>query len=407
MGGVLPRLRRILFCLAAGFLAAVPPRLAWAQNARQRLAALQERARIDSNDAVVHYELGVEYFRQKKWDEAEQSWRLASALAPQYAEPMLGLAVLPEHRYDNHWGQLLRQRGQAYIDSLFHESDRLAERAFVNDPMADLSLLGEFKRPDAYVENGRLIITINSWWIKDAVQGINDLRIGNNIEAYQRLEGILCDSRVRKDRTDVPGFLLWHHGLAAARTGHIGQAGYDFAVLTGRGFAREKNNEDGTWLPNNTNAFRYLMSLMNFMGGNLPEAIAGFQRTLALDVGLYQSDVQLARIYETVGHWDDAIREREQAITVNPDDPTLLIDLGSTLMKARRFDRAQEVLSQAVEQAPRDPRAPLSLSLVAMQRGDTVTARSALTRFLAIAPSSFSQQITDARERLARITPDH
>jgi Flp pilus assembly protein TadD len=122
---------------------------------------------------------------------------------------------------------------------------------------------------------------------------------------------------------------------------------------------------------------------------------------------LYQSDVQLARIYETLGHWDEAIREREQAIAVNPDDTTLLIDLGNTLMKAGRLDRAQEVLGQAVESAPRDARAPLSLSLVAMQRGDSVTARSALTRFLAIAPSSFSQQIESARQRLAQLSEPH
>ncbi len=90
-----------LFCLVAGLLSTAPSGPAWCQNARQRLEALQERARIDSNDAVVHYQLGAEFFRQKKWDEAERSWRLAISLAPQYAEPILGLAVLPERRYDN------------------------------------------------------------------------------------------------------------------------------------------------------------------------------------------------------------------------------------------------------------------------------------------------------------------
>lgn len=375
------------------------------QNNRQRLAALQERVRVDSNDAVVHYQLGAEFFRQKKWDEAEQSWRVAVLLAPQYAEPMLGLAVLPGRRYENRMGQLIRQRGQGYVDSMFAESHRLVRRAFVADPMVDISILGEFEAPTAglSVSNGVLLIIPNYWWMADFVKGVNELRTGRNVESYERLEKILSDPRIRPDRTDVPSVVLWHHGLAAARTGHIEQAGYDFAVLTGRGVFNEKN-EDGGWLPNDTNSYRYLMSLMNFMAGKLPEAAAGFRRTLEFDVGLYQSNVQLARIYETVGQWNDAIREREQAILVNPDDPTLLMDLGSTLMRARQLDRAQEVLSRAMEAAPRDARAPLSLSLVAMQRSDTLTARAALSRFLAIAPTSFSRQIDDARQRLAQIS---
>jgi Flp pilus assembly protein TadD len=72
-------------------------------------------------------------------------------------------------------------------------------------------------------------------------------------------------------------------------------------------------------------------------------------------------------------------------------------------MKAGRLERAQEVLVQAVELAPRDARAPFSLGLVALQRADSLTARSAFTRFMAIAPSSFSQQIADTRQRLAQL----
>jgi tetratricopeptide (TPR) repeat protein len=375
-----------------------------AQNARQRLATLVERARVDSNDAVVNYQLGAEYFRQKKWDDAERSWRVSILLAPEYADPLLGLAVLPESRGEGYWRRQVRERGAEYLDSVVQSSMAYMRRAFLADPMVDLSILGEFRKPpsEARLENGVLYIPVHYWWMDDFVRGVNELRRGLNPEAYERLEKIFADPRVRKDRTDAPNLLLWYHGLASARTGHIGQAGYDFAVLTGRAVEDEKRG-DGTWLPNDTNSYRFLMSLMNFMGGNLPEAIAGFRRALEFDIGLFQANVQLARIYETLGHWDEAIHEREQAIAVNPDDPTLVIDLGATLMKAGRLERAQEVLVQAVELAPRDARAPFSLGLVALQRADSLTARSAFTRFMAIAPSSFSQQIADTRQRLAQL----
>jgi tetratricopeptide (TPR) repeat protein len=376
----------------------------WSQNARQRLAALQERARVDSNDAVVNYQLGAEYFRQKKWDEAERWWRVAVMLAPQYADPLLGLAMLPESRGESYWRRQVRERGEGYLDSVMQASMNYVRLAFLADPMVDLSILGEFKEPSPgiQVRNGVLYLQRQYWWMHDFVRGVNELRVSNNSEAYDLLEKILSDPAVRQDRTDAPNLLLWYHGLAAARTGHVEQAGYDFAVLTGRGVAEEKD-ESGGWLPNDTNLYRFMMSLMNFMGGKIPEAIAGFRRALEFDVGLYQANVQLARIFEAVGRWEDAVREREQAVAVNPEDPTLLIDLGATLLKAGQLDRAQEVLTQAVDLAPRDPRAPLSLGLAALQRGDSLAARRALARFLVIAPSSFSLQIEDAKHRLSQL----
>lgn len=144
-------------------LSLVPVSPVQAQNARQRLAALEQRARADSNDPVVHHQLAAEYFRQKKWDLADSSWHRALALSPHYAEPMLGLALLPIKRYDNHWIELRRQKGEAYIDSLFQASLLWIRRAFVADPMVDLALFGEYK-PHSELVIGNLVLDAPPPW---------------------------------------------------------------------------------------------------------------------------------------------------------------------------------------------------------------------------------------------------
>ena len=42
----------------------------------------------------------------------------------------------------------------------------------------------------------------------------------------------------------------------------------------------------------------------------------------------------MARMFEAQKQWDDAVKERQAAVDVNPDDPSLLVDLGATLATA-------------------------------------------------------------------------
>jgi Tfp pilus assembly protein PilF len=373
---------------------------AMAQSSRPALAELEHRAVTDSNDPVAQYKLGYEYWRKQHWDDAERAWRNALVLSPQYAEAYLGLAVLPMSRGEGYWRKQRRDHGQAAVDSVFAQAERYARRAFLNNPLVDMEILGEMKTPQLSVGN----IRITYWWMDDFVKGVNDLRANRNDKAYQELEHLFLDRRADPRRIAVPDLILWYHGQAAARVGHLDQAVHDFGVLTGRSLAQEKTDA-GLWLPSDTNEYRYLLAMMYYLSGRLTEAIGTFQRVLEFDIGIYQANIQLARIYEALGRWDQAIEQRRNAISVNPEDPSLLVDLGATLSRAGQWDEAQDVLRQAMEAAPRDPQAPFSLGLVALHRSDSTTARTAFRHFLSVAPSSYSQQISEASQHLNELGP--
>ncbi len=113
--------------------------------------------------------------------------------------------------------------------------------------------------------------------------------------------------------------------------------------------------------------------------------------------------VQIARIFEARGQWLKAADECRRAIAINPDDPSLLYDLGVTLGRGNRLQEAEEVLLQARKANPRDPRVPYVLGLVQISLHKNAEARESFQQFIAMAPSRYKNQTEDAHRRLAAI----
>src|SRR5512134_3233630 len=148
------------------------------------------------------------------------------------------------------------------------------------------------------------------------------------------------------------------------------------------------------------NDYRYALALLRQRAGHVERSVELFRQVLTEDLGMYMAHVRLADIHETASDWPNALRERRLALEGNPDDPTLLLELGLTLGKAGQFPAADSVLVEAARAAPRDSRVPYYRGVVAVAAKDPARAREALTRFLALAPSRYTRQIEDARRRL-------
>jgi Flp pilus assembly protein TadD len=110
--------------------------------------------------------------------------------------------------------------------------------------------------------------------------------------------------------------------------------------------------------------------------------------------------VRLADLLEVQRRWLEAVEERRQAIELNPDDPTSLMELAITLGKAGQPAAADSVMREAARAAPRDSRPLYYLGMVAMAANRPDAAREAFSRFLALAPSRYAPQIADAKRRL-------
>jgi len=151
------------------------------------------------------------------------------------------------------------------------------------------------------------------------------------------------------------------------------------------------------------NEYRYMLAVLHLRAGDPNEAIRLFQQTLENDIGYYMAHVQMANIYEGNQMWPQAVQARNRAINANPDDVSLVLDLGLTFAKAGQWASAEEPLQRAVLSSPRDARAPYYLGIVEQQLGKAAEARTAFTRFLGLAPSRYERQIADAKQRLAAL----
>jgi Flp pilus assembly protein TadD len=108
-------------------------------------------------------------------------------------------------------------------------------------------------------------------------------------------------------------------------------------------------------------------------------------------------------MFEQDRSYAEAITERQRAIDANPDDASLVLDLGVTLGKAGRFGEAEEVLQRAIAANPRDVRGLFWLGLCQMEQSKPAEAKASLARFVAVAPSRWEKQIGMANQRLANL----
>lgn len=391
----------VFACLSAATLSA-PGTARAVQSGRQRVDSLELRARTDSNDAVTHYSLAMAYWERKRFDEAERSLRQALALAPQYADAPLALAMLPEARGEGYWKKREKSEGKAAVSEVFHESVRYFRRAYLLNPLVELKLLGKAEAITSgfFVTGSGLVIRVMPWYAEELRKGVNEIRQGRHDRGFARLQKLYDDERAGTDAANLGETVLWYHGLAAAHLGRHETAIHDFALLTGRAVAREAERpEDAP--PLAANDYRFILATMYFLGGRGDAALQTFRRALEFDLGLYQAHMQIARIHESGEQWDEAVSAWNAAIAINPDDPTLEIDLGASLARAGRLEEAAEQLNLAVERNPRDARAPYLLALVNRQLERPDAAKAAYRQFLAVAPSRFADQIAEARAHLA------
>ena len=393
---MIERIGAALLCLAAGAGAAAP---AAAQQPPRppTIRELEARVLADSLDPIVHYNAGMAYFDAERWNDAERALRRSVALAPQYADAYLALSMVPEARGEKYWKKRVKDEGAEVAQAAFGEAQRYYRRAFLLNPLVDIRIYARARVRQVRI--GSLIITW--WWQNGYRKAIGHVARGEFSKALAELTKLFHDVRAGGDGARLPFHIVWLRGLVAGQLRDYPAAAADFARLTGRAFAAEQ--EPGGGSPFATNDYRYALATMRHFSGQYDEALATYRRTLEFDVGLYQAHIQIARIFETRGMWDSALVARRAAIDANPDDGSLVADLGATLALSGRDSEAEAVLADAVERAPLDPRAAYLLGLMALRREHPDLARRSFERFLAIAPSRYATQAAEVRQHLAAL----
>jgi tetratricopeptide (TPR) repeat protein len=358
------------------------------------LDSLVARAERDSLDPVAQYELGIGYWASQRYDDAEHALRRSVAIEPKTAAGYLALSFLPYARRPKLWFEEDRGRIPAELKEAVAESDRLYRRAFMIDPMVDLQIYGLMLPP---LPGGRYDRVTQS-----LLQGFGGFFGGQYLAAFDGFDAVLNSIPARDRTAKAAGTLLWYHGLAAAHIERYGTAAQDVRILLDWVMAREKTDSIAPFATLRSNEFRYVLAALEQEAGQRDSALAHFQEVLTTDLGQYMAHVRMAAIYSFRQQWDLAIEERRRAIATNPDDSSLLYDLGFTLAQAQRLTEARDVLVRAMAMNPLNARIPYVLGRVQVALHDP-SARGTLERFVAMAPSTFADQVAEARTSLASL----
>jgi tetratricopeptide (TPR) repeat protein len=350
------------------------------------LPDLEAAARRDSNDAAAHYNVGVGYFASHRYDDAEQSLRKALAIEPRFADAWLALSIIRDNDED-FWKHVKKERGDSAVRQTAEEYGRYYRRAFLIDPLVDMRILAP---------------TIRVYGSGDLYKGYKALVEGRYDEAQERLAKAseYYDGAIGARGGD---WLMWLSAMAAARADKPDVAIADLDTLIQHVDSRQGQADTSGFDELDGVEMRQVVAALKQRAGQTDEAIAMYQEVLARDIGNYMSHVQLANIYESRREFDRAIAERQRALDTNPDDASLLLDLGITLGKAGRYAEAARQLASAVQRNPRDTRSLFWLGMAQQQAGDRDAARTAYASFIAAAPSRFDRQIQLAHQHLGEL----
>ncbi len=362
------------------------------------LKTLEESAVRDSNDAAAHYNVALGYWSEKRWDEAEKALRLAMQLDGQFAEPHLALAHLPYARRPRLWDEERREKIPAEWKATMEESEREYRRAFYINPFVDLRIIGavlpdegdmwRFDYPELY----RLI-----------QQPYDDMFAGHYGRAYEGFDDLVKQWGARGNGP-LPRHIYWFQTLCAARVGKIDEAMRAIDKLLKEEERVERREKDRLVRTEfRTKEFRYIKAILFQAQGKKDEAIGLFRLVLEEDIGMYMAHGRMATLYEGSQQWTEALAERQSAVNANPEDATLLVDLGVTAIKAGQTDLALDALTRAEEASPRLPDAPYWIGMIQLAQGKREEGKQSLNRFLGLAPSRWQAKIEMAKKQLAKL----
>jgi tetratricopeptide (TPR) repeat protein len=204
-------------------------------------------------------------------------------------------------------------------------------RAFLLNPLVDLRIAGAVTPPRDPVWE-----TLYPDLYEFYFQAFDDMLHGDYDKAYGRFVKLHRERRLAgPGQGKLPMSIYWFEGLAAAHIGRWDEADQTFERLVKESEDFEKKHQDDLIrVPLRTNEYRYFLASIRHAAGSTEQALQLYRQTLENDLGLYMAHVQMANIFEADRRYPEAIEERKRAVDANPDDPSLLTDLGVTIGKS-------------------------------------------------------------------------
>ena len=353
------------------------------------LPELEARARADSNDPVAHFALAQAFLQAKQVDSARHSLETAILIDRKFTPAYTLLASIELTQLSPATIVVRQSNGRmrfVWLPRLGRQDTTalLFRRAFLLDPLQGF-----------YPANG-LYMPVE--WTGTLEHAMREYRRNRLEEAAALFDTVIVKSDQR--HKPPPPFALWFHARSEVELQRFDFAINDMERLLDR--AMRDSTVFGDYASRNV---RYIIAFLHNRAGHYQEAERLYRQIVEEDMSLDLAHTQLANIYEAEQRWPEAVQERRNALLVAFDDPTLLYDLGTTLLEAGQTAEAADTLRRVVTLNPRESRASYMLGIAAARLGQFQEARAAYDRFLQLAPSRYTEMIADAKARREHLPP--
>jgi Tfp pilus assembly protein PilF len=137
-------------------------------------------------------------------------------------------------------------------------------------------------------------------------------------------------------------------------------------------------------------AVRFILGRCHAVNNENVEAIAEYEKVLALKPDFFEARFDLATTLEKQGQHDAAAEQYEQAAALKPEDADVQYNVGALLLQGQKYDRARPHLQAAADLDSTHALAAKALGFAYLQgdNKDTVAARRYLERYLQLQPDA-------------------
>jgi len=303
--------------------------------------SLQNALRLDPENAVAHYQVGLAMAQQNNESRAEVEMQEAVRIRPDMTDALRALAGLQWHRGDidavmRTAQQIINAQPYAADGYLFKGMAELARLKY-SDAEQDAQIAAQKapQIPAPYVQMGNIHLAQKHF---PEAEKFYQHALDKDPSSSEGLSGLMNTYFAQKQ----------HDKAIAAANIQIGKS------------------------PNNANFYDLLGTALFNGKKDLPGAEAALHKAISLDKNNIDALEKLGKVQVQQGQPDQALVLYQQSIKDNPREVTFYILCGELYEAQKDWDHAKGMYQQALVISPDHPLASNNLAYVILQQGGNV-----------------------------------
>lgn len=352
---------------------------------KESVEQLKSNILKDTNDLIVHYNLGLKYLSVANYDSALIEFNKTIDIYYQFS---LGHFAI-------------------YCTELAKDTSLNIQQK--NDSLEKIRKV-KFKVAESHFDKAVYYDPFFDWTAYSVI--LEDISRMNRVEkaVYELLESgiryfIIGDyDRAKKKLTRTYETfedyykVLYFRCLAHAKTNDFNSAISDLHTLIDK--KQTKNTKELLTVYLETADYYFILGYISLKQDSLDKAEKYFKKALTEDMSIYMAHFHLSYIYQKKGKINEAISELDAAVLLDPKDPVMIYNKGVFLMELNKLNEAEECFKKSLELSKRMNKSYFNLALIYEAQGNKKLAIENYINFINYSSVKLANYINQARNKI-------